>query len=325
MTSDPVDRAGVAPGPGMLVADPAADPLADAGTAALGDVAVPVAGGAVAAGRRRRGGRGVVFWLATGWLVFVVFVAITAPWLPIPDPSDQDLTNRLAPPFTEGHLLGTDGLGRDVLSRLAYGARVSLIISLAAVSIGTLLGGSVGMAIGYARGRVDAVVMWALNVVLAFPGLVLLLGLVAFVGQSLLAITLVVGFLSVPTYARVARGATLAVAQREYVQAARALGASPRRILVREILPNVALPVIAFGLVALGVIIVLEGSLAFLGLSVKAPDPTWGSMIAEGRRHLEQTSHLALVPSLVMFLTVLSVNFVGDALRSRFDVREASL
>jgi peptide/nickel transport system permease protein len=216
-------------------------------------------------------------------------------------------------------------LGRDVLSRLIFGARVSLIISLAAVSIGTLVGGTIGMAVGYARGRVDGVVMWAMNVLLAFPGLVLLLGLVAFVGQSLMAITLVVGFLSVPTYARVARASTLSVAQREYVLAARALGASKWRILRREILPNVVLPVAAFGMVALGVVIVLEGSLAFLGLSVKAPDPTWGSMIAEGRRHLEETAHLSLVPSAVMFLTVLAVNFVGDALRSHFDVREASL
>jgi peptide/nickel transport system permease protein len=167
--------------------------------------------------------------------------------------------------------------------------------------------------------------MWAMNVLLAFPRLVLLLGLVAFVGQSLLAITLVVGFLSVPTYARVARASTLSVAQREYVLAARALGASRWRILRREILPNVVLPVAAFGMVALGVVIVLEGSLAFLGLSVKAPDPTWGSMIAEGRRHLEESAHLSLVPSAVMFLTVLAVNFVGDALRSHFDVREASL
>jgi peptide/nickel transport system permease protein len=154
---------------------------------------------------------------------------------------------------------------------------------------------------------------------------VLLLALVAFVGQSLLAITLVVGFLSVPTYARVARATTLAVAQRDYVLAARALGATDRRIVVGEILPNVILPLAAFGLVALGVVIVLEGSLAFLNLSVKAPDPTWGSMIAEGRRHLDRTTHLALVPSVVMFLTVLAVNFVGDALRSRFDVKGSSL
>jgi peptide/nickel transport system permease protein len=319
------DPAGQVDGaPGLAGAAGAASPV-DAGAALTvpGELIPP---GSVAGGRarsRRRGG--VLFWLATAWLVLVVVVAITASWLPLADPEDQDLANRLAGPFTEGHLLGTDGLGRDVLSRLVFGARVSLIISLSAVSIGMFLGGSIGMVVGYLRGRVEGVVMWAINVLLAFPGLVLLLGLVAFVGQSLLAITLVVGFLSIPTYARVARATTLTVAQREYVLAARSLGASRGRILVREILPNVVLPVAAFGLVALGVVIVLEGSLAFLGLSVKAPDPTWGSMIAEGRRHLEQTAHLSLVPSAVMFLTVLAVNFVGDALRSRFDVREATV
>ncbi|HEV7763183.1 MAG TPA: ABC transporter permease, partial [Acidimicrobiales bacterium] len=281
---------------------------------------------AITAGPRRRGrGRGVVFWMALGWLALVVVVAITASWLPLRDPDKQDLVNRLAPPLSDGHLLGTDGLGRDILSRLAFGARVSLIISLSAVSIGMLLGGTIGLAVGYFRGWFEGIVMWALNVILAFPGLVLLLGLVAFVGQSLTAITLVVGFLSVPIYARVARATTLAASQRDYVVAARALGASDRRIMFREILPNVALPVAAFGLVALGVVIVLEGSLAFLGLSVQAPNPTWGSMIAEGRQHLSTTAHLAFIPSLVMFLTVLAVNFVGDVLRSRFDVRESRL
>jgi peptide/nickel transport system permease protein len=298
---------------------------ADAVTAATVPGELVPAAAAPGARTRSRRRSGVLFWLATAWLVLVVVVAITASWLPLADPEDQDLANRLAGPFTEGHLLGTDGLGRDVLARLAFGARVSLIISLAAVSIGMVVGGSIGMVVGYLRGRVEGVVMWAINVLLAFPGLVLLLGLVAFVGQSLTAITLVVGFLSIPTYARVARATTLTVAQREYVLAARSLGASRGRILVREIMPNVVLPVAAFGLVALGVVIVLEGSLAFLGLSVKAPDPTWGSMIAEGRRHLEQTAHLSLVPSTVMFLTVLAVNFVGDSLRSRFDVREATV
>lgn len=301
--------------------------LADRTDGDVGREIPPVAAAITARpGPRRRGRtRGVVFWLALAWLAIVVVVAVTASWLPLRDPDQQDLANRLAPPLSDGHLLGTDGLGRDILARLAFGARVSLIISLSAVSIGMLLGGTIGLAVGYFRGWFEGVVTWALNVVLAFPGLVLLLGLVAFVGQSLLAITLVVGFLSVPVYARVARATTLAVAQRDYVLAARALGASDRRIMFREILPNVVLPVAAFGLVALGVVIVLEGSLAFLGLSVQAPDPTWGSMIAEGRQHLSTTTHLAFIPSLVMFLTVLAVNFVGDVLRSRFDVRDSRL
>jgi peptide/nickel transport system permease protein len=267
----------------------------------------------------------VLFWLAVGWLGLVVVVAATARWLPLSDPDDQDLVHRLAPPFTAGHLLGTDGLGRDVLSRLAFGAQVSVIISVSAVSIGMVVGGAIGLAVGFVRGWVDSVTMWAVDVVLAFPGLVLLLGLVAFVGQSLTAITLVVGFLSVPIYARVARATTLAVSQREYVLAARVLGARKRRIMVEEILPNVVPPLAAFALVALGVVIVLEGSLAFLGLSVEAPNPTWGSMIAEGRQHLSTTTHLAFIPSVVMFLTVLAVNFVGDVMRSGFDVKESAL
>jgi peptide/nickel transport system permease protein len=279
----------------------------------------------VAERRARRDRRGVLFWLALGWLGLVVVVAATARWLPLPDPDDQDLVHRLAPPFTAGHLLGTDGLGRDVLSRLAFGAQVSVIISVSAVSIGMVVGGAIGLAVGFVRGWVDSVTMWAVNVVLAFPGLVLLLGLVAFVGQSLTAITLVVGFLSVPIYARVARATTLAVAQREYVLAARVVGTSNRRIMVEEILPNVVPPLAAFALVALGVVIVLEGSLAFLGLSVEAPNPTWGSMIAEGRQHLSTTAHLAFIPSVAMFLTVLAVNFVGDVLRRRFDVKESTL
>lgn len=273
----------------------------------------------------RRAGPGIVVWLALGWLTLVVVVAITASWLPLPDPDHQDLVNRLTPPFSPGHILGTDGLGRDILARLAFGARVSLIISFSAVSIGMVIGGSLGLVVGFFGGWLDGITAWALNVILAFPALVLLLGLVAFVGQSLTAVTLVIGFLSVPIYARVARATTLTAAQRDYVLAARVLGATNRRIMFREILPNVILPVAAFGLVAVGLVIVLEGSLAFLGLSVKAPDPTWGSMIAEGRHHLSTTTHLALIPSLVMFLTVLAVNFVGDVVRGRFDVTDSKL
>jgi peptide/nickel transport system permease protein len=275
-------------------------------------------------GSRRGRGRGVAFWLAVAWLVVVVLAAVLAGVLPLPDPAKQDLAHRLVGPFHEGAILGTDGLGRDVLARIVHGARVSLVVSVCAVTFGLLLGGTVGMVVAFFRGWVDTGAMSVFNVLLAFPPLVILLGLVAFAGQSVPALVLVIGFISIPTYARVARATTLTVGQREYVLAARALGATNRRLLINEILPNVILPVAAFGLVSLGVVIVLEGSLAFLGLSVPGV-PTWGSMIADGRQHLNRTAHLSLIPSLVLFATVLSINFIGDELRRRFDVKESSL
>lgn len=271
-------------------------------------------------GRRRR--RDLVYRLAWLWLGIVSLAAITAPVLPL-DPDDQDLTNLLAPPFSSGHLLGTDGLGRDLLAQIVEGARVTLAISVSAVVIGMLVGGAIGVVAGFFRGAVEAVTLWLANVILAFPGLVLLLGLVAFFGRSMLTIILVIGFLSIPTYARVARATTLVVVQREYVLAAQALGADRRRIMWAEILPNVVRPVAAFGLVALGVLIVLETSLAFLGLSVN--QVSWGAIIGQGRQHMSTTTNPVFSASVVVFLTVLSVNFVGDDLRRRFDVKEATL
>ena len=299
----------------IVEAHPGAEISALAGTPA----AAPLAGG------RRRKGKGIIFWAAVGWLVLIVFCAVTATILPIDDPNEIDITNKVARPGEAGHLLGADGLGRDLLARLIYGARVSLIISVSAVTIGMLVGGTLGMTVGYFRGWLETIVMALVDILLAFPGLVLLLFLVAVRGQSLGTITVVIGFLSIPVYTRVARATTLAVAQREFVLAAKAMGATHRRIIFREIMPNVILPVAAFGLVALGIIIVLEGTLAFLNLSVQPPDATWGSMIAEGKRHLQDTIHVAFMPSMAMFLTVLSLNFVGDTLRSRFDVRESNI
>lgn len=294
-------------------------PSLDAGAATAAVEADPSAPGSVTRKRPRQ----ILIWFALGWLGLVAVAAVTGPWLPLADPENQDLSNRLAGPFTSGHLLGTDDLGRDILARLVAGSRISVVIGLSAVGIGMVVGGTLGLLVGYFRGWVEGLTMATVNTILAFPGLVLLLGLVAFVGRSLTAITLVIGFLSVPTYARVARATTLAVSQREYVLSARALGASNGRILIGEILPNVVLPVMAFGLVALGTLIVLETALAFLGLSVDAP--TWGSMIADGRQHLHTTGHLAFIPSVVVFLTVLAVNFVGDVARSRFDLKESRL
>lgn len=274
-------------------------------------------------GRLRRS-RGLVFWLAVGWLVTVVVCAVFASVLPVPDPIRPKASAKLTTPSI-GYPFGADGLGRDILARLVHGARVSMVVSLTAVSVGMILGGILGICAGFFRGLLDTVLMSTVNVILAFPGLVLLLVLLAYVGQSLTVISLVIGFLSIPVYTRVARANTLAVAQREFVLAAHTMGASRLRLLLREIAPNVVLPVAAFGLVATGVVIVLEGTLAFLGLSVEAPAPTWGGMIAEGKRHLSEAPHVALVPSAAMFLTVLSLNFVGDVLRRSFDVRGPNL
>ena len=308
----------------------------------------------VRAGRRRKR-FGVLFWLATGWLGIVLFCALTASFLPIRDPLETNVSDKLLAPFEKAgekkaststnanripdlrsdgdvakptgnsYILGTDGLGRDKLSRLIHGSRVSLIVGFAVVAIGLTLGGTLGLLVGYFRGWLERSVMSVIDVILAFPGLVILLALLAFVGQNLTVIALTIGFLSVPQYTRVARANTLAVAQREYVLAAKAMGAKTGRILFRELLPNVILPVGAFALLSIGLVIVLEGSLAFLGLSVEQPTPTWGSMIAEGKRHLREDPHVAAIPSLVLFLTVLSLNLVGDQLRSIFDVKESGL
>jgi peptide/nickel transport system permease protein len=276
-----------------------------------------------ARGARRRG-RGVAFWLAVGWLVVVAVCAFGAHWLPLKDPNRPDVIDRFSG-FSAEHPLGADALGRDQLSRVVYAARVSLTVSIAAVSIGLLIGGTIGTAVGYVRGLGERIVMAIVDVVAAFPALVLLLTVLAFVGRSLTVIALVIGLLSIPIYTRVARANTLSIAQREFVHAAHTLGARRSRILFREIVPNVVPAVAAFALVAMGLVIVLEGSLALLGLSVEPPDPTWGGMIAASKPDLGDAPHTALVPAAAMFLTVLSLNFVGDTLRRRFDVRDANL
>lgn len=292
------------------------------------EATAPVGHGAVEAGPTRRArlrGFGVVFWLALVWLGLVMFAALFAGVLPVPNPNQPNYTARLLRPFEGGTFLGTDGLGRDIFSRLVHGARVSVVISVSAVGIGMAGGATLGMFIGFVRGRIEQAVVAVIDIILAFPGLIILLALIAYVGQSLTVIALTIGVLSIPIYTRISRANTLAVSNREFVLAAEAMGATRGRILLREIFPNVVLPVLAFGLIAMGVVIVLEGALAFLGLSVELPRATWGSMISEGRRYLHETYHLTLIPSGVMFLTVLSLNFMGDVLRSRFDVRESAL
>lgn len=273
----------------------------------------------------RKGRRlGMLFWAAIGWLLFVFAVAVFATVLPLPSPTDMDMLERRAP-FSAEHWLGTDGLGRDELSRLIYGARISLVVGVCAPVIGLVIGGALGMLAGYFRGRFESMVVGSMDVLLAFPPLILALAVTAYLGQSIFNLTLILGALSVPAFMRVARAATLTLARREFVIAAQALGATHARILLRELLPNVMLPLLAFFLLGVAVIIVVEGSLSFLGLGVPPPISSWGSMIGEGRESLDVAPRLAFLPAAAMFLTVLSFNLVGDTLRALTDPRQGAL
>ncbi|MGY4568870.1 ABC transporter permease [Bradyrhizobium pachyrhizi] len=273
---------------------------------------------------RRRRGLGMLFWIAIGWMTLVFAVAIFADLLPLPSPTDMDMLERRAPTSAE-HWLGTDGLGRDELSRLIYGARISLIVGLCAPMIGVTIGGALGMLAGYFRGRFESFVVGSMDVLLAFPPLILALAVTAYLGQSIFNLTCILGVLGIPAFMRVARAATLSLARREFVIAAQALGATHARILLRELLPNVMLPLLAFFLLGVAVTIVVEGSLSFLGLGVPPPISSWGSMIGEGRESLEVAPQLAFIPAIAMFLTVLSFNLIGDTMRALTDPRQGAL
>jgi peptide/nickel transport system permease protein len=267
---------------------------------------------------------GPLFWMALGWMIFVFAVAILADVLPLPSPTDMDMLERRAS-FSMLHWLGTDGLGRDELSRLIYGARISLVVGLCAPVIGLTIGGALGMLAGYFRGRFETLVVGSMDVLLAFPPLILALAVTAYLGQSLLNLTCILGVLGIPAFMRVARASTLSLARREFVIAAQALGATHTRILLRELLPNVLLPLLAFFLLGVAVTIVVEGALSFLGLGVPPPISSWGSMIGEGRESLDVAPRLAFMPAIAMFLTVLSFNLIGDTMRALTDPRQGAL
>ena len=274
-----------------------------------------------AIGLRRR--LGPLFWAAIAWMILVFAAAALAGLLPF-GPTDMDMLERRAPPSAL-HWLGNDGLGRDELARLIYGARVSLTVGLCAPIIGITIGGALGMLAGYFRGRFETLVVGSMDVLLAFPPLILALAVTAYLGQSILNLTCILGVLGIPAFMRVARAATLTLARREFVIAAQALGATHARILLRELLPNVFLPLFAFFLLGVAVTIVVEGALSFLGLGVPPPISSWGSMIGEGRESLEVAPRLAFIPAVTMFLTVLSFNLVGDTLRALTDPRQGAL
>jgi peptide/nickel transport system permease protein len=269
---------------------------------------------------------GFLFWFAVGWISLVVVLAIIANLLPLPNPDFQNYSAINATPSVH-HILGTDDLGRDLLSRLIFGARVSLIVGFVSVVIGMVVGGTLGLISGYKGGRLDVSLNAGSFVLLAFPAIVAVIAIVAFWGSSLWKITLILGVATIPLLYRVIRASSLSFANRDFVIAARTLGATSTRIVFREILPNVVPVAVTFGLITVAGVIVIEGSLAFLGLSVPLPTPSWGNIISEGSANgnLNTNPYIMLWPVLAMFLLLLSINLIGDRMRQRFDIREGLL
>lgn len=273
----------------------------------------------------KREGLGKVFWISVGWIAATFLLAILADvlWF-VQDPTYQNFDAINAGPSL-GHWLGCDDLGRDIFSRLVYGSRVSLIVGFGAMIIGVSLGGTLGMISAYRRGWVDTVLSAVLYIFLAFPALVLVIAIVAFWGNELWKITVVLGLAATPILYRVIRAATLSYAQRDFVVAAQTLGATDRRVMIKELLPNVFPALVSFSLIGVATVIITEGALSFLGLSVEAPTPSWGNMLNESRTYLDQNPWLVLFPSLSMFFFLLAINLVADKLRARLDVAEGKL
>ncbi|MGQ0803692.1 MAG: ABC transporter permease [Actinomycetota bacterium] len=301
---------------------------------------------------------GLGAWLAIVWLTVLVAACALADFLPIPGKEERveglsflgPTTVRVLPegipfffhtiPFpTENHFLGGDALGIDMLSLLIYGARNSLFVAFGSVAIGIIVGGSLGLIAGYYRGRLETVIMAAMDVLLSVPALILALSLTIFLEDRVLEIlntketaeratlTLALGLIAIPTLARITRANTLVWAQREFVTAARAQGAKNVRIMVREVLPNVVPAMAAIALLAIAVVVVAEASLSILGAGIDPPAPTWGNIITGGFRHFTsgKAPYIVFEPSIMIFVTVLSLNYLGDAVRAKFDVREGGV
>lgn len=269
------------------------------------------------------------FWACAAWLTVVGLAAVLADALPVAEPRDVSKTLLepilLRPDLFSEHPLGTDKQGLDLLGGLIYGARVSLIVGIGAALIGMSIGGTIGVCAGYFRGKFDAVVSLLSDSMLAFPPLILLLAMVAVLRPSVRNVTIALAVLGIPTYIRLARANTILFSQREFVLAARSLGAKSRRVIFRELVPNVALPVVSYALVGVALLIVAEASLSFLGLSIQRPNPTWGNMIAAGQAEFDKHPHLVFVPGAILFATVYALNRVGDKARTFWDRREGRL
>jgi peptide/nickel transport system permease protein len=260
---------------------------------------------------------------AVGVVLVALFIlcALFAPWIAPQDPARIDLPNRLQPPLSQ-HLAGTDELGRDILSRLIWGARISMFVGSSVVACSLFLGLVIGSLAGYYGGRIDRFVNIVLmNAFLSFPGILIAIAFVAFRGPGIVNLVLALSLGGWVGYARLVRAQVLAVREREFVEAARALGANDLRIVLRHILPNIVQPVIVQAAIGMAGAILAEATMSFLGLGVPPPTASWGSMLNDARSHLFDAPHLVLFPALTVMLAVLAFNFIGDALRDVLDPR----
>jgi len=257
-------------------------------------------------------------WIGLMVFVLVIALAIAAPWIAPYDPNDQNIMEKLRAP-SAAHWLGTDSFGRDTLSRILYGSRISLVIGIASTLLAMIIGSAIGMFAGWYGGRADTVTMQAMDVLLAFPSLILGLILVAMLGPSTHNIIIAIALTSIPPFARIARAPTIAIKEREFVMAGRALGYTDTRIVVVHILPNILPEILVMASLWLANAIRTEASLAFVGLGVKPPTATWGGMIREGFENILDSYALALAPSIAILVVIFALNLLGDGLRDAID------
>ena len=253
-------------------------------------------------------------------LLLLALSAVAAPWLAPRDPIKTATREALQPPGS-AYVFGSDNLGRDVASRVVFGARLSLIVGLISVSIAVAVGTPIGLVAGFYAGRLDAVLMRIIDVMLAFPGILLALAIVSVLTPGLGNVMIAVGLSAVPTYARLVRGSVLSTRENLYVEAARALGGGDLRIMRRYVLPNVVAPLIVTATLGLGTAILASAALSFLGLGSQPPTPEWGRMLSEGRDYLREAWWISTFPGLGIMLTVLAMNLLGDGLRDVLDPR----
>ncbi|GAB3125423.1 ABC transporter permease [Glaciibacter psychrotolerans] len=259
-------------------------------------------------------------WLSIGWLALIVSLAVLVDLLPIPAADTPDYSAYLASPSLS-HLLGTDELGRDILSRSLHGARVSLTIAGSTICLGLIVGTTLGVLAGYFRGRIDTVVGVLTDTVLAFPVLILIMTVVAVRGASVEALVVGLAVGTMPAFIRMARAHTLTLARRDFVSAARSIGARHPRVIIGDVLPMIAGPMLVYSLVVAAIVMMAEGSLSFLGYGVPPPAASWGSMIASGRPVLQQAPHVVVFPALMLIFTVMAMNVLGDGYERKRQAR----